>query len=68
MTEANPFIAELCLFSHEVESAWFEYYNYSTGTQGLITRMTQTWDREGLVKRKRPLSYPIYTRAMAHES
>lgn len=38
MTTDNPFIAELCLDSHAVESAWFEYYDRVTQGKGIIIR------------------------------
>jgi hypothetical protein len=50
MTEANPFISDLCIESHVLESAWFEYYDNINQCKGIVIRTRFAKDREGLVR------------------
>jgi hypothetical protein len=53
LTEANPFIAELCVGSHILESAWWEFYDSVNQTKGLVNRIINPRQRMGLVRIQR---------------
>lgn len=52
LTESNPFVRELCLYSHAVESAWFAFYNSDTQQQEFVSKNHHAKTRAGLVPRK----------------
>lgn len=52
MCESNPFIAELCVDSHFIESAWWEYYDHRRQTKGVVAKMIYPKQRDGLKKQK----------------
>lgn len=48
MTEANPFIAELCIESHLIEDAWWTYYDSINQDKGKVEKLIHPRNREGL--------------------
>lgn len=48
MTEKNPLIADLCVNSHVVETAWWTYYDCVNQRAGTVQRIKRPDKRGGL--------------------
>lgn len=48
LNESNPFIAELCLHSHTVEDAWWNFYDSINQTSGTVMKLVGASKRDNL--------------------
>lgn len=52
LTEGHPFVRELCVESHIIESAWWEFYDSINQRKGVVIKGERSSKREGLKRVK----------------